>query len=349
MFLPSDITLQFGDSGDFVAEMQRRLVAVQGGSGNLVTGHFDGMTVNAVSSFQSMVGLRADGIAGPDTLRRLNGVYSGDPITSSDSSGNKNEEEEKAAQAATQFQHQALLAADAMAMSPQPLYPTEQAAAAVAQTAVEPAPEKIAALEPLKPVVDLQAQMQQQIQRDAALQTPPVPKPSDLLAQMLLDQPKPAPSADAALRPPTEAQPPLDARPPLDGRPPLTAQPVPQFGALPPGADPAMLQANTAPRAANQELLPPEQARRETTLTREQTPSLIQRGVQMANAMLQKIADYFEATLPDSVLKEVQAAGKIMARSGVKEVAIPTGPDLPARGPETPARGPETAQVQQRS
>lgn len=320
MFLPSDITLQFGDSGDFVAEMQRRLVAVQGGSNNLVTGHFDGMTVNAVSSFQSRVGLRADGIAGPDTLRRLNGVYSGEPITSSDSNNDTKQEEEEAA-VATQFQREALLAADAVAQSSQPHYAEEKA---TARAVVDVTTEHVAPLEPQPATNAPQTQMQQQILRDAALQTSPAPNPSDLLAQMLLDQPRPAPSA-----PDSNANIPLDARPPL-------------------GASRDASPANALVTSTSQEILPPEQARRETTLTREQAPSLIQRGVQMANAMLQKIADYFEATLPNSVLKEVQEAGRVMAQNGVKEVAIPTGPETPTRGAETPARGAEQAQIQQR-
>ena len=78
MFLPANITLQFGDAGDFVAELQRRLASVNAHPDHGINGAFDGMTVNSVSSFQSRVGIRADGIAGPETLRRLNGVISGD-------------------------------------------------------------------------------------------------------------------------------------------------------------------------------------------------------------------------------------------------------------------------------
>ena len=94
MFLPSNITLQLGDSGDFVAELQRRLANVKAHSENGITGQYDGATVNSVSSFQARNGLRADGIAGPETLRKLNGVISGDTSSESSSSSN-NEEEEK--------------------------------------------------------------------------------------------------------------------------------------------------------------------------------------------------------------------------------------------------------------
>ena len=93
MFLPTNITLQFGDTGDFVAELQRRLSGIQLLSEMMVSGAFDGNTVNAVKSFQSMHGIRMDGVAGPETLRRLAGVLSGD--SSSSSSDNKQEEEKQ--------------------------------------------------------------------------------------------------------------------------------------------------------------------------------------------------------------------------------------------------------------
>lgn len=348
MFLPSDITLQFGDSGDFVAEMQRRLVAVQGGSGNLVTGYFDGMTVNAVSSFQARVGLRADGIAGPDTLRRLNSVYSGEPITSSESSDTKNEEEE-AARVAAQFQRDAIIAADAQAMNLAPPTPERATtehyteAAPVAAAAYEPR-----ALEPLAQAADLQQMQQAQILRDTALQQqqqqssmpPAPPSPADLLAQMLLTQP-PVAQPVAPQAEPTPQQPTATSPAP---QPHAHAHAGAAAGQVPPTSPAAAAPTAPALTAA------PENTGRETTvLTREQAPSLVQRGLQMANAMVQKLASYFEEKLPDSVLKEVQDAGRVMAKNGVKEVAIPTGPELPARGPELPSRGPEQAQVAQRS
>lgn len=73
MFLPSNITLQFGDSGDYVTELQRRLASRSYLSGDMLTGFFDASTVSAVRSFQTASGIRADGVAGPETLRRLNG------------------------------------------------------------------------------------------------------------------------------------------------------------------------------------------------------------------------------------------------------------------------------------
>src|SRR6478735_15299 len=78
MFLPSNITLKFGDSGDFVAELQRRLAMVRCFPEDSINGFFDGLTVNGVTSFQGREGLHADGVAGPETLRRLNSVIAGD-------------------------------------------------------------------------------------------------------------------------------------------------------------------------------------------------------------------------------------------------------------------------------
>lgn len=77
MFLPSNITLAPGDTGEFVAELQRRLATIQLYPSETVTGNYDGMTTSAVTSFQMQQGLHSDGVAGPETLRRLNGVLSG--------------------------------------------------------------------------------------------------------------------------------------------------------------------------------------------------------------------------------------------------------------------------------
>lgn len=75
MFLPTNITLQFGDSGDYVAELQRRLVARQCLARGMITALYDGPTVSAVRTFQIAEGLPGDGVAGPETLRRLNGFF----------------------------------------------------------------------------------------------------------------------------------------------------------------------------------------------------------------------------------------------------------------------------------
>lgn len=88
MFLPTNITLQFGDSGDYVAELQRRLVQRQCMARGMITAFYDGPTVSGVRTFQIAAGLQGDGIAGPETLRRLNSFFDED----SGAPGDKNEQ-----------------------------------------------------------------------------------------------------------------------------------------------------------------------------------------------------------------------------------------------------------------
>jgi peptidoglycan hydrolase-like protein with peptidoglycan-binding domain len=92
MFLPSNITLKLGDSGDFVAELQRRLAARNFLSDDMISGLYDGATVVSVRQFQGAHGIRADGVAGPETLRRLNGLV-GSNSSSTDSSSSGSEDQ----------------------------------------------------------------------------------------------------------------------------------------------------------------------------------------------------------------------------------------------------------------
>ena len=93
MFLPNDITLRAGDSGDYVSELQRRLAQRDLlGEGN-INGSFDGPTTEAVTQFQSINGLRSDGVAGPATLRLLISI-GGSSDTGDASSSSENAEEE---------------------------------------------------------------------------------------------------------------------------------------------------------------------------------------------------------------------------------------------------------------
>lgn len=96
MFLPSNITLKSGDTGDFVSELQRRLAAQGFLSEGNVSGLFDGATTSGVSHFQGANGLFADGIAGPKTIHVLNG---GSPTADGGDEGNKQDEEEQAQEA----------------------------------------------------------------------------------------------------------------------------------------------------------------------------------------------------------------------------------------------------------
>lgn len=98
MFLPSNITLSPGDSGDFVRELQKRLSNAGVFPEENINGFYDGMTSSAVSRFQAQTGLRPDGIAGPQTIRRLNSVLSGNfgGGTTSNSENHAEEEHQKA-------------------------------------------------------------------------------------------------------------------------------------------------------------------------------------------------------------------------------------------------------------
>jgi peptidoglycan hydrolase-like protein with peptidoglycan-binding domain len=77
-----------------------------------VSGFFDGTTVNGVMRFQGQNGLAVDGIAGPETLRRLNGVISGDT-----SATERKEEENKIAQETSAYKMQMEPAPAALDMS----------------------------------------------------------------------------------------------------------------------------------------------------------------------------------------------------------------------------------------
>ena len=317
MFLPSNITLKFGDSGDFVAEMQRRLARVGCFSEDQVNSFFDGPTQSAVLSFQAREGLHADGVAGPDTLRRLNGVIAGD----TSSSDKKDAEEQAIAQ--TSIAQEILQPAEpvydpfAIAEPTHSPYGEDayraQAAAVAAPTPAElaPAPQPAPA-----PAVDHQRQADLATRQEQLLQ-PLQHNPADTLAHML------AQSAAPALAP---APAPVAPTPPA-------FQPHPT----------ELAAAATAP--AHTQPHPAVEPAAAVAPAAEQAQGIVGRARQFASGMLQKLNDYFEAKLPPSVLKEVQAIGVTMAAAGLKENPIPTGPDLPSRAPDLPSRGPEqTAQ-----
>ncbi|MBN8542668.1 MAG: peptidoglycan-binding protein [Alphaproteobacteria bacterium] len=190
MFLPSNITLQFGDTGEFVAELQRRLSLINLFNEAFINATFDGNTVNAVKSFQSMQGLRVDGIAGPETLRRLNGMISGD--TSSTTSSSSNQEEEQNKVRATALMVDAIFA-DAQQ---QPIDPTLMAAPEEKREA--PAAEKPSVPVPpprndLAQAQDTQAQQQnmellKQQEMARQQQQPPQPTAEELQARLMQQQ-----------------------------------------------------------------------------------------------------------------------------------------------------------------
>jgi peptidoglycan hydrolase-like protein with peptidoglycan-binding domain len=337
MFLPSNITLKFGDSGDFVSELQRRLAAVHCFDANAINGFYDGVTVNGVSQFQSMSGIRADGIAGPETLRRLNGVISGDNSSTTD---HKAEEEKRQQQELSHrqqleqqylYEQQALLAqqqqqqayaaqmqaqANAQSYTPQPLAPQPQTAL----------PEVSYAQPPV-----YQAQQ-------PAYQPQPVPSAGDdVLARMLLGQQPQQQQALAA------------APQPLAQQPAYTTPPPQAYAAVPPAA----LQAHAQPPVAAQYIPPSDRPIQpgtqqdpnmpQTQAVETPTRGIVGRAIQFMNEKIQQLHQYFEAKLPNHVMNEVKAIGMVLAQNGVKEAAIPTGPE-PQRGVEGPQRGQQQSQ-----
>lgn len=290
MFLPSNITLQFGDSGDFVRELQRRLGLVKCFGEDMINGFYDGNTVNGVTRFQAMVGLHADGVAGPETLRRLNGVIAGGGSTT-----DKKEEEKDPTKATMHAMH--VLYGNA----PPPQDPTVWGEKTPEQQQKPPVQQ--AELPPPQPVNPQLQQQEQAKQAEQLQQQQSQPLQDQSLAAMLLSQPQQR-HEPPPLERPTE-------RPPL--KPEQTASP------------------ERDKLAAEQA----EQAR--------EPKGILGRVIKFANATLQRLADYFEAKLPPSVLGEVRDLGSVMARNGVKEAPIPMSPEM-ARLPQTPARGPEQAQ-----
>jgi hypothetical protein len=319
MFLPTNITLKFGDSGDFVSELQRRLSLIKCFNADAINGFYDGVTTNAVSQFQSQSGITADGVAGPETLRRLNGAISGDFGSSSEQ---KAAEEEKLRQ--EQLQQQQLLQQQAL-LEEQRAREAQEAAAALAA--------------------------QQQAQLAAA--APPAPPPAaPLTAEAYVPQGFGAPQASMAA-PPSVAVPP----PPPPAPPPITVAPVALAAATPqaPAAAPLtagdmlsqMLQNHqqTMQTIEKQAAAKPAEMKADPQAVAASPAEparggLLTRAMQFASDTMQKIASYIESKLPPSVLKEVQDIGVTMARSGVREAPLPTGPaQQQQRGVEGPARG----------
>ena len=324
MFLPSNITLKFGDSGDFVAELQRRLAMALGSNGE-ITGFYDGPTVNTVTQFQGMHGLHADGVAGPETLRRLNGVIAGD----SGSTDTKNEEEkQKAASAATamaNFYHlgQQQQAEQAMLASsgPSETTPVQSVAPAELQSQAMQASPTPTPSPTTDPVAAMIAQAQQ---ADAAQlqsrQTAPAPSaPAQDLMHMLMSA---APAAAPAMA--TSA-----ATAELSARQQAMVEPAP---ARPP--EPANVAMERPVEAAAAPAPAP--------------AGLMEKAIRFSSSAMQKLADYIESKLPASVLREVQQAGQIMAQAGMKESAIPTGPEMARAQEQLPQRAPEPQPQQTR-
>jgi|GEM_PF-3293733 len=325
MFLPSNITLKFGDSGDFVAELQRRLAMALGSNGE-ITGFYDGPTVNTVTQFQGMHGLHADGVAGPETLRRLNGVIAGDS-----SGGNPTEEEEKKKAASAsmamanfyQLGQEQLQAEQAMLASsgPSEAPPVQSVAPAELQSQAMQASPTPTPIPTTDPVAAMIAQAQQadaaQLQSRQAAPAPSAPA-QDLMHMLMSAAPAAAPAmatsaATAELSARQQAMvEPASARPP---EPANVAMERPVEAAAAPAAAPA---------------------------------GLMEKAIRFSSSAMQKLADYIESKLPASVLREVQQAGQIMAQAGMKESAIPAGPEMARAQEQLPQRAPEPQPQQTR-
>ena len=327
MFLPSNITLKFGDSGDFVNELQRRLAAVHCFNGDAVNGFFDGATVNAVSQFQSMSGIRADGIAGPETLRRLNGVISGDSSTTADHAA---EEERKAQELASrQLEQQLMMAQQQQAPIIEPAvqapvneWQREAHQHQPSQALPEVNYAQASSYQPQQPMHQQPQAMAQQA-------------PSDILSQMLMAAPQQAPAA--APEHAHHAAPTANAT--ATAHPVMQHAPAHQTPAAPVTVIPVQVIAQQAPAA----VVPPQAAQNTALQAAPQAAAeprgIIGRAVQYANDMVQKLSAYFESKLPNHVIAEVKEIGQIMAKSGVREASIPMGPEQQQqRGVETPGR-----------
>jgi peptidoglycan hydrolase-like protein with peptidoglycan-binding domain len=303
MFLPTNITLKLGDSGDFVAELQRRLSVINCFSPDAINGFFDGLTANAVSQFQSMSGIHADGIAGPETLRRLNGALSGDNSSTTNQAeeeAKKRAEEERLRleqqaayllqqQQQAYFEQQAMLAQQQQAQAAAAYIPPVQAAPAAPvmeqpqpQAYAPPQPQAYAPPQPQAYAPAPQAQATQPAQ-------PAAMTAGDMLAQMLLQ---------AAQQP--QAQ-------PQQQRPVQQASTQPQV----------LAQIETQQIAVTAE-----------------PRGIVGRAVQYANEIVQKLANYFESKLPAPVINEVKQIGLTMARAGMQEAPIASAEQQKERGVE---------------
>lgn len=319
MFLPSNITLKFGDSGDFVSELQRRLAMVNCFSEDQVNGFYDGTTVNAVTHFQAMNGLHADGVAGPETLRRLNGVIAGD------TGGSKPTAQEEEQKLAYQTQQISDMVTDQAALD-------QQNAAALygaATTETSPAPASPAPAAPTMETYMAPAA--------AALSIPVTVAPN--IAQMQEHLLGTAPQQAAAAIPTFTAQAPAPA--PAPAAPSAAAQDLMQMLASVPTPATQPQQAAAPTAEATKQPIASEQAAAPAQ-------GLVEKSIRFTSGMMQKIAEYIEAKLPANVLREVQQAGQVMANAGMKEAPIPTGPEMVRAQEQLPARGPEQQPQQTR-
>lgn len=381
MFLPSTMTLSPGDSGEFVRELQRRLSTLSLYPAEALSGFYDGMTTSAVTSFQFQQGLRSDGIAGPETLRRLNGVLSGTAESTPAAATQPTEDVMKTFYAVDHLTDQNVAPAQQphdvfsfqpAVAEPQPAQP--QPVAATVQTApqtfVPPAPTYQAPPAPTASTIDpFAAAMQQQQQfvppAPTQQQTPP-PQPVKPIDAMLQPAPQPAtekpiaqPVQEKPFQPPQPTQPqpvkPIDAMlqpapQPITEKPPLQQtlpqQPQPVFTDKP--AEPQLQPQKPLEQQPLRPVEPPLQPQQQQATKPAMAPEQAENEAaperqtlrQRFTGMMQRIADYMESKLPQSVQAEVQKIGMQMAERGVREIPLPPNETALPSPSATPGRGP---------
>lgn len=394
MFLPTNITLQLGDSGDYVAELQRRLVKVDALAYDGISGSFDGMTVNAVSGFQSRHGLRADGVAGPETLRRLAAVTGGEGTAPAGAEA----QEASADAVAANLVREELLVAGLIGDAP-PAPPISETAEqsswlvkpnshaigmANGELFPQPLPPRTdVALPPPAPdapALDVGPTLAQLAEINRTELTPPAPvrllhaapgltqeailattvvahPPPDFAAKAALPPPEPAASRSAAPPAPALAPPQSVAvaahplahaaeavREPVAGASPASAAPSPLSPTMLAALTPAHTQTaanETSPRAQFGTKPVPAASSAQPEPAAPAAPAEAAPAHATIRTAMQHLIAKLEEKLPPRAAQEARVAGEVLTARGVKETALPSGPEPAARAQELPARAPQ--------
>lgn len=347
MFLPTNITLQFGDSGDYVAELQRRLVQRQCMARGMITAFYDGPTVSGVRTFQIAAGLQGDGIAGPETLRRLNSYFDED----SGAPGDENEQAASVGPTLEQRMNLQILAEDRLDEKE-----LEKQMLVAEQSQAQQMEQQLQKDHSQERTLDKQQLLQQQIdQKQQAQQTQmsqrvehearandvslakgpafidkPISKTFDDLGKDKLEQDTGGQSRGPELtRDPTEGKAqkaeldvgktgpgvsiPKDVSAEREVQPTRNTELSPNAPAVGVAASPS------APAVA-----PPE-------------PAVVRAPVQAAaqSPEMSRLSQQIEAKLPPHVIEEVKEVGVVMLNQGVKQSQLPGGlaPTAPERTP----------------
>ena len=314
MFLPSTITLKPGDSGDFVTELQRRLSKVGFHDEAAINGMYDGVTTTSVRSFQSANGLQSDGIAGPETIRRLNGAVTGSTDTTTE--GSSSEDEQKETDRLTLKDSILSTVAQEPALDP-----ALMGMAAEANTQAE------APKEPDPAIKDREAAVQREAQAKAAESAQANIQQQSQLQEMLMQ-------ALQNKQPPAAEQPTKEAQPVKQEN--EAAKAVQKDAKALEAAAMKEQMAQQNPELAAQKDQALQQKEQMAQQTQQEEAQAKQQEVAQKperTPMLQKLVDYIEARLPTDTVREVLQVGGKMLRAGVQQASMPD--DGTARAPET--------------